>query len=318
MSKATDLFELQEDIKKSRVLTQYVNNGNDNKVIGDVTLIGKLNPGYYKIDRSMDGLHFVQDDLRTDELLRFEDSKMDETIKEVDKFWQLKKDFDDLGFVHNRGLLLYGPPGTGKSCLIKLLVEQMVSRGEVVFNASNDIGSLIIGLKAFREVEPNRKLLVVLEDVDAIIRYGEHSLLELLDGDIQIDNVLYLGTTNYMNKIPERVKRPGRFDHLVEIDFPNSNGRRAYLENKLGKFETKQEINRLVNATKGFSFGHLREYLISVYCLKKEKNEVIKRLKTKSFTALPARKQYSGELVQAIRETYIGCKVKRILGMLNS
>ena len=57
MSKATDLFKIEEDIKKQRVLTQYVSNGNDNKVIGNVKLIEKLKPGYYKVQRTMDGLH---------------------------------------------------------------------------------------------------------------------------------------------------------------------------------------------------------------------------------------------------------------------
>ncbi|MHA1866838.1 MAG: AAA family ATPase [Candidatus Heimdallarchaeaceae archaeon] len=318
MSKCKDILKLEEDLAKPRELIQYVNNGIDNVAVGKVVLKEKLKPGYYRPYTAMDGVHFKQIGLQTDELLTFKNSKMEDITNEVDKFWSLKKDFKDMGFMHNRGVLLYGPPGTGKSCLIKQLVENMVKNGEVVFTTGNNLSSLVFGLKAFREVEPDRKLLVVMEDIDAIIRYDEHSLLELLDGDIQIDNVLYLGTTNYINRIPERVKRPGRFDHLVEINYPDENGRRAYLENKLSKYENEQEIQKLVKQTKGFSFGHLREFLISVYCLKKDKAKILQRLGSKTYDQLTKSDQYTNDVIsQAIRESYQGYKVKKIFKLLS-
>ena len=39
-----------------------------------------------------------------------------------------------------------------------------------------------------RRIEPARPLIVVMEDIDELMSFGEHEILSLLDGEKQIDN----------------------------------------------------------------------------------------------------------------------------------
>lgn len=241
--------------------------------------IQKLPAGIYSAHPSMDGVLFRTAEVKSDKLLRFEDPTHQTVLNEIKKFWELKDKYDRLGYLHNRAILLHGDPGSGKTCIVKLVIEDVVNAGNIVL--MNDyVGDLLKGLRAFRDIEPSRQCLAVLDDVDALInRCGEHSLLELLDGENTVDNIMYLGTTNYISRIPARILRPGRFDRKIQVNFPPPSGRYAYIKDKMGGIYPEADIIKIVNATDGLSFGHLREFLIGVYCLDQDPIEVLKRLR---------------------------------------
>lgn len=271
------LVEMDNKIGAGKaMLVQYVDRGSTLAPVGDVKLVPRLEAGVYGFRQTMEGLVIEQQPIGTDKLLRFEDPVQRGIIEEMEKFWENKASFDRLGLLHNRGILLFGPPGSGKSGIVKMATEDLVKAGDVVFIESS-IGRLVPGLKAFRSVEPNRRCLVVLEDADAL---GEHALLQLFDGADTQSNILYLGTTNYLQRFSPRVLRPGRFDRKVEVPHPPAAGRKAYLEDKLKNEKLPRgEVDRLVKMTEGFSFGHLRELIAGAFCMKAPVDEVIKRLK---------------------------------------
>jgi len=264
--------------KRQQILTQYGVSGNSFHAAGKTT--GILEAGIYSIKSNMQGPYFEFHDMSTDEVLRFEDSRYNQVLDEISKFWGLKEKFDKLGFVHKRGVLLHGAPGTGKSCLLKLVMEDTVNKGDVVFIVK-DAYTLTKGLEQFREIEPDRKVLVVFEDIDEVLNYGgERPVLELFDGDSQISNVLYLATTNYIDKLPPRMLRAGRFDRKMEVYNPPEEGRLMYLKHKLGMDEKAASLEEVAKKTDGFSFAQLRELLVSVYCLGNDMDKSIKRIKT--------------------------------------
>lgn len=277
MNKSKNLIKsINEELKRQKFLTQYSVRGNSFQATGKT--LESLKPGIYMLTNNMGGVAFVIYEVKTDELLRFEDSRFEQILEEINDFWKLENDFKDMGFNHKRGILLYGSPGTGKTCVLKLVMEDVIKNGDVIFLAKSP-GIVNIAMKEFREVEPDRKVLVVLEDIDEMVAYNERSLLELLDGPEQEDKVLYLATTNYIDRLPPRMLRPGRFDRKLEIGCPPKKGRFAYLNNKLSEKETEENIIELVKDTEGFSFGQLRELLVATYCLKHDRDEVISRLR---------------------------------------
>ncbi len=263
---------------RSRSLVQYVDQGNSKAPTRKT--IETLRPGVYRIEQSMSGPYFEQHDFATDELLRFKGCGYDEVMEEVEKFWQLGDDFEKFGFTHTHGVLLTGKPGMGKSCLIKLLMESIVSNGDVVFSVRST-HTLVEGIKAFREVEPNRKAFVVLEDVDDMISYSsaEHALLELMDGDAQVNKLLFIATSNYPERLPERMTRVGRFGRQFEVVAPPAEGRKLYLMHKIGKYETQEKIDAIVKSTEGLGFNHLKNLILSVYCFKRDMNTTVERLR---------------------------------------
>jgi len=276
-----------KNIKLKNLLKESINDKNSVKYVqwardeigftpvGKIVLIPKLSPGTYRIE-TFPSFKVIPVQSKTDELMVFRESSMNKVMTEINTFWRLKPNFDKLGFLHNRGVLLFGPPGSGKSSLLQQVSEQQTKRGEITL-FSHGLGGLQLGLESIRTIEPNRRLVVILEDIDGY-NYNERELLQLLDGENNIDNVLYIATTNYKDKLSERLMRPGRFDKHVYIGYPDVESRFIYLTKKLKDVESTEKIREIAEKTRNFSFGHLRELVISSYAFKEDIDGTIKRL----------------------------------------
>jgi len=262
----------------TRGLEQWLEDGDTVRPFATGELQPEIRKNAYRIIDDWRGLRFEKMTPVTDELFLFTDSPMESTLSEVDEFWERAEDYAKLKLLHKRGVLLEGPPGTGKTSALYQVSDLMVERGDVVFFA-NDPYTIEAGLQAFREIEPTRPVVVVIEDVDDTMQC-ERAMLRLLDGDGAFDGVLYLATTNYLSRFSRRLLRPGRFDRIVHVGPPPEEGRLAYLQHKLKDSEdSEDEIKRLAAETEGFSFGHLRELVIAVYALKEDADVALARLK---------------------------------------
>jgi ABC-type glutathione transport system ATPase component len=186
--------------KRKRVYTQYLNQDNRKRPSQHLELPPRqefLEAGVYKLKSDFSGIFYEVHEINTDELLRFKDERYEEVLNEINDFWtkERKDKFKNMGFTHKRGIILFGEAGVGKSCLMKLVMEQMIEQGDIVFLADSDsIYRLKEGIRQFKEIEPDRNCIVILEDIDEAMKYGEKAFLNLFDGDDQIDGVLYLAT----------------------------------------------------------------------------------------------------------------------------
>lgn len=220
-----------------------------------------LDAGIYRIVEMQQQYVFLPHTFPTDALIRFPDSKSDEVIAEIKRFWGLREKFDAFGFTHKRGVLLYGPPGTGKTSTLVQIMENHVADDGLVILGDTHPSVLTDMLVNLREVEPDRKLLVVMEDVEVIARFGS-VFTALLDGEKSIGGVVFLATTNYIDQLEERVKaRPSRFDQVIEIGPPPRVARELYLKSRNIPAD---QLEAWLDLTDGFSFAHLKELIVSV------------------------------------------------------
>ena len=130
-------------------------------------------------------------------------------------------------------------------------------------------------------------MIVLMEDIDNILEYDRSTLtkvLNMLDGIKQIDKVVYIATTNYPEKLQERVSnRPSRFDRRYKINKPNAKVREFYIKNKVSKEDLKKiDIKKWVEQTKGLSISHLRELIVSIIILGNTFEKTIADLKSMS------------------------------------
>jgi hypothetical protein len=244
--------------------------------------VDKLPPGQYTIDHnSTIGIFFRKEDINLDELMILPDSRSSEVIADIQKFWTLEDKFRSFGFLWKRGVMLWGPPGSGKTSTLQIISKNIVDAGGISIYVSNpDLAAK--GLKLLRPVEPNRPIVIMLEDIDAIIdEYGEPELLALMDGELQIDNVVFVATTNYPERLDRRfVNRPSRFDIIKKIGMPSPEARRVYLTAKNKRLvENKTEMERWVTESNGFSIAHLKELIISIEVFGQPLEEASKRLR---------------------------------------
>ncbi len=238
----------------------------------------KLSPGYYLIESSQIGIIFRQVDINVDSLILSPDSISHRVIKEISNFWAKREIFKKYQFLHRRGYLFWGPQGSGKSCLIHQIISEIIKLDGIIFCCKNP-SLFASGLNIFRQIEPDRDIIGLFEDIDGIIdHYGEDELLSILDGENQVDHILNLGTTNYPEKLDRRiVSRPRRFDRVIKIGMPTESQRRLFLTEKL--IENK-EIEKWISETKGLSFASLAELVVSTMCLGNNFEDTLKILKS--------------------------------------
>lgn len=250
--------------------------------------IPKVPPGLFEVkwNGSLQTLVLSKQELNMDELYELPSPEIESILKDIKLFWKKREDYRRYNFVHKRGILLYGNPGCGKSGIIQLCVKSLIDEENgIVINIkeSEDFKYFTEFVPTIRAIEPERPLIVILEDIDSLAgedQYSTTKLLNILDGVKQIENVVYIATTNYPEKLQERItNRPSRFDRRYEVQMPSPEIRRSYITNKLS-FEDLESIDmeRWIEVTDGMSLSHLKELIISVIVMGKDFEESLGNL----------------------------------------
>lgn len=246
----------------------------------------QLPPGYYALKSSMMGLYFERKEPKTEKLLRFPDSTTDAVIEEIESFWGKENKFRESEIPYKRGMCLYGPPGSGKTCTIRLVIENLTKEHDgLVIDFPDYVGLFKEGYEALRQIHPDMPLVVLMEDLDAILRRSSESeIMNLLDGVFNIDRTIFLATTNYPEKLGSRIlNRPSRFDKKIFVGMPSAEAREMYLRSKLID-EDDDTINRWVEDTNGMSIAHLKELFVANKILGDPYESAIKTLKSMKVT----------------------------------
>jgi len=244
--------------------------------------VNKLPPGLYKITQDFwDNNYFELSNPDTDSLIKLPNTAGDKAIAGIRKFWKSEGLFKAKGHLFKRGVLLWGPPGGGKTAIVNQLSVDLISEDGIVLWINNPkIASA--ALPELRKVETTRPIICILEDIDEITgEYKEHELLSLLDGENQVNNVVFIATTNYPEKLDARmINRPSRFDEIIRVGMPSPKARSIYIRSRLNSEDLPDsELTKWVVDTKGFSIAHIKELVVSVKCLGNDYETTLTRLK---------------------------------------
>lgn len=237
--------------------------------------------GVYEMGSNMTGWFLAPAEIVTDELIQVPSEPVQRVLARVNKFRHAKPAYKQFGVLYKTGILMYGPAGCGKTALIRELSNRFVADDSIVIQASQASVMTASVLQGIRAIEPDRLIIVEMEDIDAIVDYDEEDLLALMDGSHQIDGVVYLATTNKIAELPDRIKnRPSRIDLRVYVGPPARAGRVAYLLSKWPGLQRDAQVEHIADGTEGFSFAHLKEVVVSVGCFELPVDEVLARVRT--------------------------------------
>lgn len=222
-----------------------------------------LPAGVYSVGASTRiGIYLDRVTVVKDDLVPLPGMGANEVLHEIEQFFARAERYRERGVVHKRGILMVGPPGTGKTSTSELLIEMFTEKvgGIVLLGTTANI--VQAGIKQIRSREPKRPIMVVIEDIDSVIRREEEEWLNLLDGKMQFDGVVFVATTNYLDKLPDRIaNRPSRFDLVVTIATPPAEARAAYLAAKEPAMPADR-VQEIIALSDGYSIAHLKELLI--------------------------------------------------------
>jgi len=178
-----------------------------------------------------------------------------------------------------RGVLLVGPPGTGKTLLARAVAGE--AGCPVIVAAGSDFNEVYVGVgsrrirqlaKRAREQAP---CIVFIDEFDSLggrrgrpNRSGEeevtlNQLLVEMDGMEANDGVVWMAATNREDMLDPAVRRPGRFDRVVEVPLPTVNDRAEILRvHAAGRpFDEDVDLERLAQLTVGHSGADLANLL---------------------------------------------------------
>lgn len=189
-----------------------------------------LPPGCYRVGQGPMGMIFQKDHIKRIETVDLsEEQRL--VLSQVEKFWGYRDRYMKLGIPHKRGYLLHGKPGTGKTTILTEVVHRVIEMGGVAINLPNSTSFEAVGvaMRDIHKLDGPRPICLYAEDVD--VYEDNNEFVNFLDGTSELDGVIVIGTTNYIDEIPDRLKdRPGRFDEVHEV-VPPEGGERAKLIN---------------------------------------------------------------------------------------
>ncbi len=242
----------------------------------------KLPAGIYSADSDQRGLYLERMDFPSDKLLDLPGLPTKFILDEIKRFWDRVDIFRKLGFLHKRGIMMCGPGGSGKTSIIRMICSDIITRDGLALVVTN-IPKTIVALKALRDIEPTRPLVTVTEDLDEFFKPEQNpkQILSMYDGENQVDDVVHIATTNFPERLEERIiQRPSRFDLILCLGTPVDAARQAYLRHILGNELPDAEFQAIVKDTKGLSLAHLKEFVVSTVCLGSPRDSTLARLKS--------------------------------------
>lgn len=132
----------------------------------------------------------------------------------------MREKINSLGFIHKLGILLFGRQGTGKTATMHFIANVLVKeRDAIVFfcNSNAQLSGATMLAAAVREIQGN-PIVFIADEFERYAKDAESEMKNFLDGNKSIDNMLFLAATNYIEKVPETLrKRPSRFKIVKEV-----------------------------------------------------------------------------------------------------
>lgn len=199
-------------------------------------------------------------------------------IKESVKSFIDKREWYEINKIPRHfGILLYGPPGTGKSSLAIAIANYIQASIYVTHNLCrftqtfDDINTN--DLKKFNKYCVNicedidRDLDNLLKDKNNKTSFSE--ILNKMDGIAAKDNMIYIFTTNNIDKVDPAIIRPGRIDLKIEIGYVDLESLNQFLKHYFGKVIDKPITIKdgltiadlQVQVMKGSSFDEIIRYV---------------------------------------------------------
>ena len=186
-------------------------------------------------------------------------------------FFQREDWFRQHNLPYRRGYLFWGPPGNGKSATLRVMAAHPHIRPYSIDLSDAEEKSADV-LRLFEKAAENTPALVILENLDrAFPTEGKRTqerhvsfqtLLNCLDGVGTQEGVIVVATANDPVCLDAAIlKRPGRFDRVVQFRNPDAHLRREYYR-RLSPVLTGEQFESVIAQTEGFSFAQLREAYI--------------------------------------------------------
>lgn len=200
-------------------------------------------------------------------------------LRDVIAFLSAPERFRAMGARCPKGVLLVGPPGTGKTLLARAVAGE--SGRPVIITSGSEFSEMYVGVGARRvrdlikQAREQAPCIVFIDEFDSLggrrgrpNRSGEeentlNQLLVEMDGLDANDGIVWMAATNREDMLDPAVRRPGRFDRVVEVGLPVAADRLEILRIHAAHRPMGEDVDleRLAALTVGYSGAELENLL---------------------------------------------------------
>ena len=200
-------------------------------------------------------------------------------LRDVIAYLQDPERFRRMGARCPKGVLLIGPPGTGKTLLARAVAGE--AGCPMIMAAGSDFNEMYVGVGAKRvraladKARAQAPCIVFVDEFDSLggrrgraNRSGEeevtlNQLLVEMDGMQGSEGVIWMAATNREDMLDPAVRRPGRFDRVVEVPLPTAGDRLEILKIHAQQAPLAEDVDleRLAGLTVGHSGAELANLL---------------------------------------------------------
>lgn len=171
-----------------------------------------------------------------------------EKMHEIVNMFFDKKEYIEQGIEIPKGMLFVGPPGTGKSFLAKHMAWYLQDKYRRTADKDHRVGFIPLVATKLQKSEDVDKLfetakefddcIIFIDEIDAIGKKREENklsdamfcLMTNMDGFDQSSGIFILAATNAPEDLDPALMRAGRFDSVIEINYPDTDDRKELIK----------------------------------------------------------------------------------------
>lgn len=204
-------------------------------------------------------------------LIKFKSGVFHTVLSTVDEFFSPEtiKRYRDMNILHKMGIALYGPPGTGKTSLSYMILTDLQKKYNAICVeiTNSDINYAVSVLSEVRRIQKN-PIVVFCDEWDLRVARSTN-WLTFLDGSMSIDGCVFIGCTNYMEKIPKTISyRRSRIKEIIEVKALPVEVYKDYISTTVATL-SPAEVTKIAYYAEdaGLTIDELKNCLIDYYIL---------------------------------------------------
>ena len=201
----------------------------DNRESLGIYQVTSSNGARYEDENRKESLYITYTKMspRSLDTLYFSNNEKTAVVGHIDRFDSQRTFYENKQILYKTGILLYGMPGTGKSSFVKALATKY-GRSIINIDIAN-LQSIDLNSLAQSIMVDEKRYIVLFEDIDTLflnrsdteLKSSEtaviNKLLQFLDSNSSPTNVIFIATTNHIERLDSALLREGRFDLKVEV-----------------------------------------------------------------------------------------------------
>lgn len=262
------VIEIQEDYHSSgmRYSIQYNTESNKNLFSKWTDIANEKN--FYKGQKIDVGCRILDLSKTTWDDVIISDEKKKMIKESVNDIFDNAETLKKFGISVQRGLILHGDPGTGKTQICRALANE--AKCSVLYALPTDFQKAGSGVRAVTDMAKDLSpCILIIEDMDwiALDRSAGRAgfvmeLMNQMDGIEAFGDIITIGTTNRKDDLEDAVSnRPGRFDRLIEIGYPEKDQIKNMIISFCKEWDISSiDLDKITNILSDLSGAHIKEY----------------------------------------------------------